>query len=63
VRAQAGEAEKTGNTEEFANKIGLSRRMLFNYLDDLRDMGLEIEYCRKKKNILLFITKNRFNVI
>jgi predicted DNA-binding transcriptional regulator YafY len=42
-------AENTGDTEEFAAKIGLSRRMLFNYLEDLRDMGLEIEYCRKRK--------------
>jgi predicted DNA-binding transcriptional regulator YafY len=42
-------AEKTGNAEEFAAKIGLSRRMLFNYLDDLRDMGLIIDYCRKRK--------------
>jgi biotin operon repressor len=42
-------AEKTGSSEEFATKIGLSRRMLFNYLEDLKDMGLEIEYCRKRK--------------
>ena len=41
--------EKTGNSEEFASKIGMSRRMLFNYLDDLRDMGLEIEFCRKRR--------------
>jgi biotin operon repressor len=41
--------ENTGSTEEFAAKIGLSRRMLFNYLEDLKDMGLEIEYCRKRK--------------
>jgi predicted DNA-binding transcriptional regulator YafY len=42
-------AGNTGNSEEFAAKVGLSRRMLFNYLDDLRHMGLEIEYCRKRK--------------
>ncbi len=41
--------EKTGTSDEFALKIGLSRRMLFNFLDDLRDMGLEIAYCRKRK--------------
>lgn len=40
--------EKTGTSVEFASRIGISRRMLFNYLDDLRDMGLEIEYCRKR---------------
>ena len=42
-------SEKTGSAVEFATRIGLSRRMLFNYLDDLRDMGLIIEYCRKRK--------------
>lgn len=41
--------EKTGTSDEFALKIGMSRRMLFNYLDDLRDLGLEIAYCRKRK--------------
>jgi len=41
--------QKTGNAIEFASRIGLSRRMLFNYLDDLRDMGMEIDYCRKRK--------------
>lgn len=40
--------ERTGTSEEFAEKIGISRRMLFNYLDDLRDMGLEMAYCRRR---------------
>lgn len=40
--------ERTGNASEFAKKIGLSRRMLFNYLEELRDAGLVIEYCRRR---------------
>ncbi|MCG8696953.1 MAG: hypothetical protein MI922_02775 [Bacteroidales bacterium] len=36
--------KKTGNPLEFAEKIGLSRRQLFYYLDELRDFGLNIKY-------------------
>jgi predicted DNA-binding transcriptional regulator YafY len=55
--------ENAGSSEEFATKIGLSRRMLFNYLDDLRDMGLVIEYCRKRKTYYCLSPENRSNVI
>jgi hypothetical protein len=41
--------ENTGNAEDFSAKIGLSRRMLFEYLSDLRYNGVNILYCRKRK--------------
>ena len=41
--------EKTGNAEDFSAKIGISRRMLFEYLADLRCNGYAILYCRKRK--------------
>lgn len=41
------EKECTGTAEEFASKVGLKRRMLFDYLDYLRsEKGLRIFYCR-----------------
>lgn len=47
------ENEITGNAIEFAAKIGLSRRMLFNYLDDLRDSGMVIEFSRRRNTYYL----------
>jgi predicted DNA-binding transcriptional regulator YafY len=56
-------AEKTGSADEFAYRIGISRRMLFNYLDDLKDMGLEIEYCRKRKTYYCLSPKLDFMLL
>jgi biotin operon repressor len=42
-------SENTGNTDEFAEKLGVSRRSLFYYLEELRDLGLQFEYCKKRK--------------
>jgi len=36
----------TGNAEEFAKKLNLSRRQVYNIIENLKDMGLEIEYNR-----------------
>lgn len=41
--------ERTGSAEEFAFRLGLSRRMLFEYLDDMRDMGMDIRYSRRRR--------------
>ena len=41
--------ERTGSAAEFAFKLGISRRMLFEYLDDMRDMGMEIRYSRRRR--------------
>ncbi len=41
--------ERTGSADEFAFRLGISRRMLFEYLDDMRDMGMDIRYSRRRR--------------
>ncbi len=36
----------TGNAQEFAKKLNLSRRQVYNIIESLKDMGLAIEYNR-----------------
>ena len=40
----------TGNAECLSKKIGISRKQLYNYLEELTDIGISIKYCRKHKN-------------
>jgi hypothetical protein len=42
--------ESTGTPCEFAGKMELSRRQLYNLLDDFKDYGAEIRYCRYKQS-------------
>ncbi len=42
------EQEKTGTPDEFAKKFHLSRRQLYNVLEELKDYGAVFEYSRKK---------------
>ena len=37
----------TGNQKELANKTGLSISALNNYLNEMKEMGFPIKYCRK----------------
>lgn len=37
---------RTGNAMQFAEKIGVSRRQVYNYLDDLKNLDMEIDYDR-----------------
>ncbi len=39
--------QRTGNAEEFAEKLGVSRRQVYYWLEELKEMGLEIEYSRE----------------
>ena len=41
--------EKTGDSFEFSSRLGLSRRQLYYYLDEMKDIGLPISYNRKGK--------------
>lgn len=41
---------RTGNAEEFANRLNISRRQLYYWLEELKDMGLEIGYNRAIKS-------------
>jgi hypothetical protein len=38
--------KRTGSPSELAKKLGVSKRQLYYWLDDLKDLGLEIKYSR-----------------
>lgn len=39
--------ENTGTPEELSGRLGISRRQLYNHLESLKDMGLEVAFSRK----------------
>jgi predicted DNA-binding transcriptional regulator YafY len=40
---------RTGAPDEFAQRLGISRRQLYSDLDFFRDSGLEIAYCKQRQ--------------
>lgn len=44
------EKETTGSSTELAKKIGVSRSTLFNMLDEIRGLGITIEFDEKIKS-------------
>lgn len=40
----------TGTPDEFANKIGKSKRTIYNTIYELEDLGAEIKYSRQKQS-------------
>ena len=48
-------AEQTGTPEEFAQKLNISPRRLYDILDELKSRGAPIAYSRSAKNY--FYTK------
>jgi biotin operon repressor len=44
--------KRTGTAEELANKLSLSRRQVYNWIEELKLMGLEIEYNRHIKSFI-----------
>jgi len=52
--------ENTGTPIELAEKLKISRSHLYRLLDDLKDYGAEIKYCRKK-NTFRYIKPFNFN--
>ena len=42
----------TGNADEFAEKLGISRRQIYNIIEDLKDMGLGIVYNRQIRSFV-----------
>ena len=44
--------KRTGTAKEFAAKIGISRSMLFNYLDYLKSYDIQIKYERKRNSFV-----------
>lgn len=51
--------ERTGSLKQIAEDIGVHRITVYNYMNELRAMGAEIEY-DKKKNTYYF--KSPFNI-
>ncbi len=47
------EKERTGTPKELAKRLGISERMLYYYLDDLRSFKCCI-FCRKRKSYVFF---------
>lgn len=41
--------ERTGNAPAFARRLEISVRQLYNLIDELKDLGLPIEYCRTRQ--------------
>lgn len=38
--------ENTGNAPSFARRLEISVRQLYNLIDEIKDLGLPVEYCR-----------------
>jgi predicted DNA-binding transcriptional regulator YafY len=45
--------QRTGTPEELAERLGLSRRQLYAYLEFLRDYGVDIAYSRKTNSFIV----------
>jgi len=48
----------TGNPDEFAERIGISRRQLYNIIELLKDFGANIKYDREKETF--YYSENEF---
>lgn len=50
--------ERTGNPDELAIRLGISRRQLYVYLEYLKDMGLDIQFSRKQNSFVFACQKH-----
>ncbi len=48
--------ENTGDAFEFSERLGISRRQMYYYVDELRELGLPVSYNRRSKTF--FYEKN-----
>ncbi|WP_319479144.1 hypothetical protein [uncultured Draconibacterium sp.] len=46
-------AEKTGTPDEFANSLHISRRQLYEYINFIKDYGVEVSYSKQRKTFYL----------
>ena len=44
--------KKTGSPQELADRLNISRRILFEYLDEMKGLGATIEYSKKLKSYI-----------
>lgn len=40
---------KKGSTDQIAEHLGVSRACMYKYLEELKQLGAEVEYCRTKR--------------
>ncbi len=40
----------TGNAKELSYKLGVSRKHVYNYINTLKDLGVDIKYSRIKRS-------------
>jgi hypothetical protein len=52
--------EATGNPNELAEKLDISTRQLFNYLSDLKELGLPITFNSQKNSYVFQKQKELF---
>ena len=52
--------EVGGTADQLAEKMNISRRTMFRYLEELRDIGAEIEYCRENNS---YFIRNEFDFL
>lgn len=45
--------KRTGSPKELADRLGLSRRQLYAYLEFLKDYGMDIAYSRKTNSFTI----------
>lgn len=50
----------TGKPEDFAEKVGLCRSTLLDYLRELRELGAPIEYCKRRESYVYQSNKKLF---
>lgn len=60
--------QRTGSPEKLAERIGVSRRQLYVYLEYLKDMGVDIQFSRKMNSFVFACHKQiridwRFEVL
>lgn len=41
--------EKTGTAQELGNKLGLSKKQTYNYINELKELGIAISYSKTRK--------------
>ena len=42
------QTKATGTPEDLSKKIGLSKRQIFRYIEDLKEIGVKVNYCKKR---------------
>ncbi len=54
------ESQRCGTAEDLAKTLNVSRRTIFRYMEELRDRGVEINYCKTKNCYKL---TNKVNIV